>query len=851
MGVCNGLLLFVLLLASGGAARADGLSSLWTVLDYTGRFEYRFGDPPAAATLGFAEPQHSDGGWKPARLMGNQQGRNGESVLWLRTRLTGPPLQRPVLSLRLAAHTVESYIDGRPAVLQEAETGPLGRLTRLRGEYLISLPPDYAGKTLALRLVSVSLPLGIEAVPRIGEPTAVTVDLAQRRADSLLCSILLVVFALASGGLFFLHRADRSYLHFSLGCLAYAVSFLGFCGLGGIVFPFPLPHFPAYVLGNVIGGIETASFVIIMAGAGPFRVLHWYRRVCAAYVALFIITMALRPALVLHLLAAHRALTFLLFLCFVATSVPGMRRGNADAKLFCWGLLGTTIVSTPEYLIVANLIQAEIGRLFVPVICTFLFPLVVTLVRRFVASQSSALRLQIEYKLAGQRLQEQEALLLASGRMARGDLDQPIQAETTSPLLPLATALDGMRQDLRNKLQLLDRVQQELRSKVATLETRNQEIGLLNVELRRQIEQRSRRLFDILRPAARSLRAARTLTPGELLGEHYRIVRTLGQGGMGTVYEVVRTTDQRRLAAKVLSHAMPDKAALGRFAREAQIMASLNHPNLVAISDVDVTADATLYLVMELVEGRSLAQLRERFFDVAWSRAVLAQVAQALAALHSRGIVHRDVKPENLLVSDGGTVPRVKLADFGIARLAEEAAPLSPPGPQAMQFDAEPSPAAASLPDTPAPPDAPNLHTDPVPLRNAEQEPASLDRSSRVVSNGLQRPALRRSLTQTGVVMGTPGYMAPELLHGTGQTHPAADIYSLGVIAVEMFTGKRPPAGPSLLVPNLDDGGAGASLRQQCSSLEAPLLDLIVRALAADPEARPTAPELVHALRDD
>lgn len=843
------------LLLSGCSRTASGEHALWTVVDYDGRFEYRYGESPTTAPLAFADPQHDDGSWQPARRIGNQPRRGRESILWLRTRLTGPVLKRPVLSLRLAAHTVDLYIDGQPAALQEAEVGPLGRLTRMRGEYLIPLPTDYAGKTLALRLSSVAPPLGIEAVPRLGESTAVTVDLTCRRADAFLCSLLLMLFALVAGAIFLLYRADRIYLHFSVGCLAFAMSFLGICCMGGLLFPFPLPHYPAHVLGNVIGNIETASFVIILIDKGPWQVLRWFRLLAGSFLAIFIATMALSPERVLHLAVPQRLLALLLFLCLIATVVRGIRRGNADAKLFCWGVLATAIISIPEYLIMANLYQAEMGRMFVPAILAFISTLAVILARRFIGSQSRALRLQIEYKLADRRLQEQEALLLASGRMARGDLDQPIQAEAASPLLPLATALDGMRQDLRSKLQLLDLVQQELRSKVSALETRNQEIGLLNVELRRQIERRSRRLFDMLRPASKSLPAARALTAGELLGEHYRIVRMLGQGGMGTVYEVVRTTDERHLAAKVLRHAVLDKAASGRFAREAQIMASLNHPNLVAISDVDVTADETLYLVMELVEGKSLAQHHERFFNIAWSRAVLAQIAEALAALHSRGIVHRDVKPENVLVSDEGMQPRVKLGDFGIARLTEEVQtpPLSVHDSGLTQSAAPGPQAGASQPDPTALPDPQNLQTDPLAFSadEREQEQAGRVASPLVASKRLQRAARRRTLTQTGVIMGTPGYMAPELLHGASQAQPAADIYSLGVIAVEMFTGKRPTVDRSLLVPNLDDGSASTSLRRECPGLEAGLVDLIERALAVNADVRPTAQALVQALRAD
>lgn len=827
------------LLLTGCSSAAEGTRSRWAVADYAGRFEYRFGDPRAAAHSAFADPRHEDGGWLPARRIGNQSGRRGASVLWLRTRLEGPVLEHPVLSLRLAAHSVTLYVEGQPVVPRTAELGPIDQLTKVRGEYLVSLPADYSGKVLALRLVSEAPPFGIEAVPRLGEATVVTFDLIRRRADIVLCGLLLMLFALSGGVMFLLHRRDWLYMHFATGSLAFALSMFGICGIGGLLYPLPLPSYPLHALGNALGNIGVASFVILLLDAGPFQVLRWFRRFATLYIVLYLAAMALRPSFVFQLAVMQRSQALLLALCFFATAVRGIRRGDAYARFFCGGLLATTLTSVPEYLIMWGLYEGEIGRTFVPTVLLFLGTLALILVRRFIASQSKALQLQIEHRLAGQRLKEQESLLLASARMARGDFEQPILVEPVSPLLPLATALDDMRQDLRNKLQLLDRVQTELRSKVETLETRNQEVDLLNIELRRQIAQHSRRLLETLRPSG-----GRALSTGELLGTHYRIVRMLGQGGMGTVYEVVRTTDARRLAAKVLRSAVLDKTATGRFAREAQIMARLNHPNLVAISDVDVTEDGMLYLVMELIEGCSLSQLRDRFSDVQWDRSVLAQIAEALAALHSQGIVHRDVKPENVLVSGEGVRPRIKLADFGISWLADEiyTQPLSALSPEE----------GASGAETPLPQETPEqLHTEEI-----ESEPRNrFDPFPAVIRSAegkrLPRATPERALTQTGVIMGTPGYMAPELLRGVSRAQPSADVYSLGVMAVEMFTGKRPSAGRSLLSHGLDGRATGSALLREGPGLDAALIGLIERALAVEPGARPTAQELARALNVD
>lgn len=133
---------------------------------------------------------------------------------------------------------------------------------------------------------------------------------------------------------------------------------------------------------------------------------------------------------------------------------------------------------------------------------------------------------------------------------------------------------------------------------------------------------------------------AAELEPGTLLLGKYRVIRLLGKGAMGAVYEVERSTDQVRLAAKVLSE-QSDRTALLRFAREAQILARLDHPNLVAISDIDITATGVLFLVMELVRGSTLKLARERYRDVAFASSVVRQIAAGLDAIHTRGIIHR------------------------------------------------------------------------------------------------------------------------------------------------------------------------------------------------------------------
>jgi serine/threonine-protein kinase len=179
-------------------------------------------------------------------------------------------------------------------------------------------------------------------------------------------------------------------------------------------------------------------------------------------------------------------------------------------------------------------------------------------------------------------------------------------------------------------------------------------------ELRRQVVERSKELADALGQLADRPQSSLV---GKTVDGRYRVVAQLGAGGMGTVYEVERTSDGARLALKTV-RAHIDAKLMARFAREAQFAAELRHPNLVPVIDVGI-ADGTLYLVMDLVDAGSLEKERARFGDRKWATPIVAQIASGLAAIHSRGIVHRDLKPANILLDRGVA----RIADFGLASL--------------------------------------------------------------------------------------------------------------------------------------------------------------------------------------
>jgi hypothetical protein len=265
------------------------------------------------------------------------------------------------------------------------------------------------------------------------------------------------------------------------------------------------------------------------------------------------------------------------------------------------------------------------------------------------------LRLEIDAAMTQKRMQEQQHLLDAAVRMAAGDLSTPVSVPPGSAMSHLAEALEAMRTDLLTK--------------VLEMETKGREVQTLNEELRRQIAERSRRLMSaIIKTQGGRSAPLPDLSPGKLVVGRYKVVRKIGEGAMGVVHEVERTADGRHLAAKFVPQ-LSDKKSLLRFMREAQILARLRHPNLIGITDVDMTAGGILFMIMDLVVGGSLKSARKRFGEVRWALCVLRQIAEALAAIHEAGIVHRDLKPDKVSpvekVARTSQLPREKSAEVG------------------------------------------------------------------------------------------------------------------------------------------------------------------------------------------
>lgn len=752
--------------------------------DYRGRWQYRWGDSPREASGAWlwSLPEF-DEGWQDLPSAGTPPGRGDSRFLWLRTRLTGPDVQDPALQIEIIDQLCEAFLDGQPVYRfgQLDGQGPWAR--RFLGYPVHYIPlgrallaRDYRGGVFTLRVYSEHLNIGLFGQQRIGTRAVLATDLFRRDISLLVVGVLLLTVGLFSLALFVNQRQDLAYL--SYGGFSFFVGLYALCRMksGFWVDEHPLLFFHLELLAFYSCIPCLIFFLGQVLGPGLLRLTPVFAWLSAGYDVAAWLAVALGLTSLLKTLLPFQLLTLIAVVYTLITVTVALVRGSRDARVFGLGFLMAALFSAYDML-------AAIGVL----------PRVRTSFAHF-GHGAFVLSLGL--------------ILLFRFQRVYADL--------------LATKAD-------------------LSEKYDALQARTTEIEQLNSELRHQIEARSKSMIDSLLGGASSSQDAVPILPVDtVLNQRYRILRILGQGAMGVVYEVLRLSDGRHLAAKVLSgHAR--RQELARFAREGQLLARLNHPNLVRIVDVDLLENRLAYLVMELVEGGTLAQRQARYGQPSFALPVIRQIASALAQVHAAGIVHRDLKPANILLAKGGDI-EVKLADFGVSALvpSDESAERGTPASATPDVDLalynvtvdEPIPAKA-------PKDARDLDGVAVAQPPVGNLPETLDGTT---------PSSQGGLTQTGVIIGTPLYMAPELVKGAKLARPASDMFSLGVIAYELLTGDLPSPQPPILL-NLRSGQRWyAPLSLRSPELPGPIADLIERCLDAAPEKRPTAQALFEAL---
>ncbi|MFO0685317.1 MAG: serine/threonine-protein kinase [Sandaracinus sp.] len=276
--------------------------------------------------------------------------------------------------------------------------------------------------------------------------------------------------------------------------------------------------------------------------------------------------------------------------------------------------------------------------------------------------------------------------------------------------------------------------------------------------------------------------------------DRYRILRRIGEGGMGIVYEAEHVVIEKKVALKVLRDDFSNRPeVVERFKQEAKAASRIGNEHIVDISDFGVTPSGASYFVMEMLDGDDLANVLSAEGTLALTRAadILAQCCRALSAAHQKGIVHRDMKPENIFLTQrDGRPDFVKIVDFGIAKMSD-------------------------IETTGAP---------------------------------------GRKLTKTGMIFGTPEYMSPEQAAGKAELDHRVDIYALGVIFYEVLTGRVPFVGDTFMgvltqhmfepVPTLGETNPNVKVPP---AIEA----FIGRALAKNPDERFQTCEEMYAALDE
>ena len=291
--------------------------------------------------------------------------------------------------------------------------------------------------------------------------------------------------------------------------------------------------------------------------------------------------------------------------------------------------------------------------------------------------------------------------------------------------------------------------------------------------------------------AEREGRAGDSRLEGRTVADRYLVQEKIGEGGMGEIYRARHLLIDKTVALKVLH---PDRAgrrqALKRFQQEARAAARIGNLHIVDVTDYGFIDDDDAFLIMEYLEGESLAEAIARVgaFPAARVKAVAVQILDALEAAHEGGIVHRDLKSANVFLTRASGGDLVKLLDFGISKIFPT--PASEEGGAASGSDVGRSPTW---------------------------------------------------ITDTGIMMGTPHYMAPEQAEESRCVDHRADLYSLGIILYEMLTGELPFGGTNIwnvLIKHANEEPQPPGERRPDLEIPRDLERVVLRALAKDPDDR-------------
>jgi serine/threonine protein kinase len=284
---------------------------------------------------------------------------------------------------------------------------------------------------------------------------------------------------------------------------------------------------------------------------------------------------------------------------------------------------------------------------------------------------------------------------------------------------------------------------------------------------------------DVTRGFGDTTRISQGFLPGQSIGGRYQVISILGKGGMGVVYRVNQIFLNKEFALKTIEKHFMSEIVIRRFQQEARTAFALDHPNIITVNDFGVLDDSTPFLVMELIKGETLGERLKRTgcLTVAEAIPIFVQVCFGLAYAHEHGIVHRDIKPNNIMLLNGlpsGAEGSVKIVDFGIAKFTEH-------------------------------------------------EGGEI-----------------QALTRTGEIFGSPLYMSPEQCSGARVDH-RADVYSLGCVFYEALTGAPPCVGENAITTMMKHQSEPViSLKQASLGADFPqaIEDIVATMLAKSPDRR-------------